>query len=1140
MLTPERPSAPASKTPETVTWTLSGSADVFEVTLKPYVGVDFSKLAFLFCGQGQMSSGVMAEFVNTHPVFIARFKELDEIFKDRDLGAPSAYISQAAKSASPALESLYSALCLYTLEVAMFEAVLSTGVYPKLLSAHSYGEFAQITASGVMSFKDMVAFLIDRHECLRAVEGRYAMFAVNHVDRIDFGKIPYTIHLANKNTRYQTSFVCEEKDFSDIRLKLKEQRIACVKINVDFPFHTPWMSSAQALLRKMVEESSFVFREPKIPFVSSVTAQLVDRESFSSELIQRILVDQMTTPVNFPKQLEAVEGQGVSNFFELSPNDVLISFVEQHFEAIEKPFKTNSFRRQFKTAAQSNKTYEKLKNSKFFNALDAALKSLTGYSIQHIQLEDRIREDLGIDSIKKAEIVFEIIDSLKQEQVVTPANLSDLSTFGDILQYFETSRLAIEKADKVIEQAEPATFSGYVKNWRVADLPDYSSSTLSPVCRFDLSDLKTRGPTELSQVASDRLLVFECGEGFGDQENYAVAAQEWLLFFQAAEIAAQRWVFVHRGSMLALGLEAMFTSFAQEKQASFKSIHIADDRQLTDRELHLESLEFFHGKSRWQNGRRLVRDFHQKLSRAEAGTLPKKVLSFGGLGGVGYQELLSFADGALDVLCIYGRTPLNEEVRAKLNTLATKARAIEYHSLDVCRAEDVRAQIDAAIAKYGEFDLAIHSVGLETSELLNGLSKETMTGVLQGKVTLASVLSAYAREHRNLKLIFNSSIVSEFGSTGQCAYAMANIFMNAQAEALPNAVSLMWPGWDAIGMAAEGINAKSMKLRGLALLPAAIGQDIFQSAVRSFSGSILVADESSLKDYTSIGQFRGEFAQLMKPASRDYSMFVLPGLTQKRLPYLKDHLIKKACIFPASGSIALMLFRGYMERGELGTLENFLAHNFLVVSPDSSAVTLEKVAQTEDGMSLQLKSHQLLTSGEVNFKPPEAKVTSHTFKSDRIGKTDLDHNAAVYTGPDFELSKQSYIDDKGRLLLEIDLEKAPKYLDIPLLDKLHRLVELNFSTSFAKIMLEAGRFTLPKSIERLTIFKEEFFGQRFYTLIESARKEGPLYRCDILTLNEKGRTAMVFENARFIVVGESKTFKTKGYTLIPQERVFFT
>lgn len=1138
MLTPESERT-RSSSQDTVTWMLSGAADIFEVTLAPYKGVDFSKLAFLFCGQGQMSPGAMAEFVATHPVFIARFKELDEVFKTRALGTPSTYILQTGKNLPPGLESLYSALCLYTLEVSMFEAVLSTGIYPKLLSAHSYGEFAQITVSGVMAFKDMIGFLIDRHTCLKAVEGQYAMFAVNNVDRIDFGKIPHVIHLANKNTRYQTSFVCEEKDFNDIRLKLKEQRIACVKINVDFPFHTPWMNAAQALLKKMVEENSYAFREPKIPFISSVTAQIVDRRSFSPELIKTLLVDQMTTPVNFPHQLETIQGHGISNFFELSPSDVLIPFVEQHFEASEKPFKANSFRRQFKSAAQSNKTYEKLKNSKFFNALDSALKSLTGYSIQHIQLEDRIREDLGIDSIKKAEIVFEIIDSLKQQQIVTPANLSDLSTFGDILEYFETSHLAAEKSETVLEAPAALTFSTYVKSWRPSSLPDYSSASLPRVRRFDLSELKARGPSALADVSSDELLVFESGESFGEGEAYGHAAQEWLLFFQAAELHAKRWVLAHCGSTLAFGLEAMLTSFAQEKQASFKSVYLTSGVKLSDYELHLESLDFYHGKSRWENGQRFVREFSQKPG-GDGAWSPKKVLAFGGLGGVGYQELLSFADGALDVLCIYGRGAFNQETEAKLKSLANKARVIEYHAVDATDSEDIFAKLNVAREKFGAFHLAIHSVGVELSELLGVLSKETMAQVLEAKVTLASVLCEYAREHQELKIIFNSSIVSDFGSTGQCAYAMANTFMNVQAERIPNAVSLMWPGWDATGMAAEGINAKSMKLRGLTMLPTEVGRKIFQSALHGVRGPIFIADEGSLKDYTTIGQFRSEFGKLMKPASRDYSMFVLPGLTQNQLPYLKDHLIKKACIFPASGSIALMLFRGYIEKGELGTLENFLAHNFLVVSPDSSSVTLERVAQTDDRMSLQLKSHQLLTSGEVSFKPTELKATEHSFKSDRIGKTDLDHNAAVYTGPDFELSKQSYIDAQGRLLLEIDLEKAPKYIDIPLLDKLHRLVELNFSTSFAKIMLEAGRFTLPKSIEKLMIFKDEFYGRRFYTLIESARKEGPLYRCDILTLNEKGRTAMMFKDARFIVVGESKTSKTKGYTLTPKERVFFS
>lgn len=65
----------------------------------------------------------------------------------------------------------------------MFETLTFMGHRPTAMTAHSFGEFAQLTAAGVIRFNDMVRFLIERHKALQSLEGGFYMLAVNAVDR---------------------------------------------------------------------------------------------------------------------------------------------------------------------------------------------------------------------------------------------------------------------------------------------------------------------------------------------------------------------------------------------------------------------------------------------------------------------------------------------------------------------------------------------------------------------------------------------------------------------------------------------------------------------------------------------------------------------------------------------------------------------------------------------------------------------------------------------------------------------------------------------------------------------------------------------------------------------------------------------
>src|SRR5687767_11797640 len=95
--------------------TSRGFANEFHFEISPYRGVDFSRIAYLFCGQGQMSEGAMADQVRGHPVFLQRFKQLDDISQNLGMGKSSNFILDPAR-VDKKYQAHHRSLCLFTLQ----------------------------------------------------------------------------------------------------------------------------------------------------------------------------------------------------------------------------------------------------------------------------------------------------------------------------------------------------------------------------------------------------------------------------------------------------------------------------------------------------------------------------------------------------------------------------------------------------------------------------------------------------------------------------------------------------------------------------------------------------------------------------------------------------------------------------------------------------------------------------------------------------------------------------------------------------------------------------------------------------------------------------------------------------------------
>ncbi len=201
---------------------------------------------------------------------------------------------------------------------------------PDMVAGHSLGEFSALVAAGALSFEEGLKLVSKRaHAMQRACElNPSTMAAVLALPDEKVEEICSTVEdvvaPANYNCPGQVVISGTNEGIDAACSKLLEAGAKrALKLKVGGAFHSPLMAPAQEELEEAIKTADF--RTPICPVYQNVDG----KPHTDPEEIKRNLISQLTAPVRWTQDVEAMIADGADEFIEIGPGSVLQGLVKK-------------------------------------------------------------------------------------------------------------------------------------------------------------------------------------------------------------------------------------------------------------------------------------------------------------------------------------------------------------------------------------------------------------------------------------------------------------------------------------------------------------------------------------------------------------------------------------------------------------------------------------------------------------------------------------------------------------------------------------------------------------------------------------------------------------------------------------------
>jgi malonyl CoA-acyl carrier protein transacylase len=282
-------------------------------------------ISFVFPGQGSQTRGMGQGLFDEVREYAAVEQHVDAILgyslRQLCLEGPDSRLRQTQ----------FTQPCLYVVNALHYYKRIGQGIRPAYVAGHSLGEYDALLAAGVFDFLTGLRLVKKRGELMSqaknggmgAVLGLSAAKVAAIIQENGFK----TLDVANFNTPAQTVVSGPVDDIGRVGPHFEKAGATMfIPLPVSAAFHSRYMADAARTFGEFLAPMTFAV--PQIPVISNVTARPYPTEN-ASDGVKSLLVKQIDHSVQWTQSVHFMMSQGVTEFRETGPGDVLTKSVLQ-------------------------------------------------------------------------------------------------------------------------------------------------------------------------------------------------------------------------------------------------------------------------------------------------------------------------------------------------------------------------------------------------------------------------------------------------------------------------------------------------------------------------------------------------------------------------------------------------------------------------------------------------------------------------------------------------------------------------------------------------------------------------------------------------------------------------------------------